>query len=97
MLAGLHADPGVCHQSNERKEPMVTENRNHPQPNARTQVFTLRLWQEQVNGGHWEWRGRVQNVMSGEVRYFREWGMLVELLQAMLSSNGYNSYCRNRD
>lgn len=52
-----------------------------------TQIFTLRLWQEQVNGGCWEWRGRVQHVVSGEVRYFRDWERLIDLLQAMLSND----------
>lgn len=66
---------------------MVTENRSQPKQEARTQLFILRLWQEPIAGGHWEWRGRVQNVLSGEVRYFREWERLLALLQAMLPND----------
>lgn len=55
-----------------------------PEGSERTQIFTLRLWREQLNSDHWEWRGRVQNVTSGEVFYFRDWQRLVELLQIML-------------
>ena len=51
---------------------------------TRTQIFTLRLWQEELNGDHWEWRGRIQNAISGEIAYFREWANLVDLLQMML-------------
>lgn len=48
-------------------------------------LFTVRVWQEEMRAGQTEWRGRVQLVSSGEVRYFREWGALAPLLLAMLS------------
>jgi hypothetical protein len=34
-----------------------------------------------------EWRGKVQLLSSGEVRYFREWAALAPLLLAMLSES----------
>ena len=48
-----------------------------------SQLFTVRLWREQLTD-HWEWRGKVQHVMSGETRYFRDWETLIDFLQAAL-------------
>jgi hypothetical protein len=48
-----------------------------------SELFTVRLWREQVND-HWEWRGKVQHVTSGETRYFHQWETLVAALQEML-------------
>jgi hypothetical protein len=45
-----------------------------------SELFTVRLWREQLND-HWEWRGRVQHVMSGETRYFRDWQTLLAFIQ----------------
>jgi hypothetical protein len=45
----------------------------------------VRVWQEEVRAGQTEWRGRVQLVSSGEVRYFREWAALAPLLLAMVA------------
>jgi hypothetical protein len=42
----------------------------------RSHLFTVRLWSEPVGDGQYEWRGRVQHVLSGEWRYFREWPAL---------------------
>jgi hypothetical protein len=50
------------------------------------QLFTLRLWQEAVSEGQYEWRGAIKNTSTGEVRYFREWEALVNLLPAMLQA-----------
>lgn len=47
-------------------------------------IFTLRLWQEPLGHGRNEWRGEVKNVYTGEVRYFRRWEEIAELLPAML-------------
>jgi hypothetical protein len=43
-------------------------------------LFTLRIWQEDLGNGEVEWRSRVQHVMSGEVRYFRDWPSLIAFL-----------------
>lgn len=50
------------------------------------QLFTLRLWREELDKGYSEWRGKVQHVTSGEVRYFRDWPALVACLQEMLNA-----------
>jgi hypothetical protein len=44
----------------------------------------VRVWLEHLGNGKTEWRGQLKNVMSGEVRYFRDWAALVEHLKAML-------------
>ncbi len=54
------------------------------QPPSRTHLFTVRVWLEDLGEGQTEWRGEVQYVVSGEIRYFRDWPALVALLQAML-------------
>ncbi len=53
-------------------------------PPSRTHLFTVRVWLEDLGEGQTEWRGEVQYVVSGEIRYFRDWPALVALLQAML-------------
>ena len=47
-------------------------------------IFTIRLWQEELDADHVEWRGEVKNIVSGEVRYFRDWETLALLLPRML-------------
>ena len=59
--------------------------RDRPFQGSHSHLFTVRVWQEEVRAGQTEWRGRVQLVSSGEVRYFREWAALAPLLLAMLS------------
>ena len=51
----------------------------------RSQLFTVRLWREQLND-HWEWRGKVQHVTTGEAHYFRDWDTLIARLQDMLKT-----------
>lgn len=58
---------------------------DRPLQGSRSYLFTVRVWQEEMSAGQTEWRGRVQLVSSGEVRYFREWAALAPLLLAMLS------------
>jgi hypothetical protein len=41
------------------------------------QLFTLRVWSEEVGAAQTEWRGRAQHVATGETRYFRTWETLV--------------------
>lgn len=55
-----------------------------PQPRS-PPVFTIRLWQEKLDANHVEWRGEVKNIVSGEVRYFRDWNTLARLLPHMLN------------
>lgn len=51
----------------------------------RSHLFTVRVWKEEVKPDQIEWRGKVQLVNGGDVRYFREWAELVPLLMMMLS------------
>ncbi len=56
-----------------------------PSESPRSHLFTVRVWKEEVAKGQFEWRGKVQLVNGGDVRYFREWAALAPLLIAMLS------------
>ena len=51
----------------------------------RSHLFTVRVWQEEVGQDLREWRGKVQLITDGNVRYFRGWEELVPLLLSMLS------------
>ncbi len=50
----------------------------------RSHLFTVRMWQEELGAGQTEWRGKVQHVLSGQTRYFRDWPALLTHVQAML-------------
>lgn len=60
-------------------ETQSTEDHTHPQ------LFMLRVWLEDLGDGRSEWRGRVQQVSSGDARYFRDWPTLVACLDRMLA------------
>jgi len=51
-------------------------------------VMTLRLWQEVIDPQQSEWRGEIKNLATGEVRYFRAWGEIAEIVANMLSNTG---------
>jgi len=55
-------------------------------PQRSSDLFTIRLWQEDLGDGQMEWRGKVQHVTSGEARYFRDWPTLIAFLLALLSA-----------
>jgi hypothetical protein len=52
---------------------------------GRTRLFTLRLWKETLAPHRFEWRGRIEAVESGEVRYFRGDAALMSWLLANFS------------
>ncbi len=56
-----------------------------PSKHPRSHLFTVRVWQEEIGTDQTEWRGKVQLLTSGDVRYFRGWATLVPLLLTMLS------------
>ena len=60
-------------------------------------LFTVRLWAEDLGDGQIEWRGKLQHVTSGQARYFRDWPVLIALLQAMLPNTTANSNSNNED
>jgi len=47
-------------------------------------MFLLRVWADQGSDGEIVWRGRVQQIVSGEIHSFDTWSMLIELLLRML-------------
>jgi len=49
-----------------------------------SQLFTVRMWPEPLDGGQVEWRGKVDHVASGEGYYFRSWPRLIVYLEKML-------------
>jgi len=57
---------------------------DQPQAPSPTHLFTVRVWREDLGAGQTEWRGEIHDVVSGEVRYFRDWPTLIALLQALL-------------
>lgn len=60
---------------------------NEPAGLPRSHLFTIRVWEEPIDAQRSEWRGRVQLVTNGEVRYFRDWATLSPLLLTMLSES----------
>jgi hypothetical protein len=53
----------------------------------RSTLFTVRVWMEPMQGDA-EWRGKVHHLHSGEARYFRDWRMLVEFIEAIVARFG---------
>ena len=49
-----------------------------------THLFTVRVWLEKLDHDRTEWRGKVQHVLSGEGRAFRDWPTLVAFFVAKL-------------
>ena len=47
-------------------------------------LFTVRLWQEALGNDAYEVRMQVRHVLSGEIRYFREWLALVAYLRKIV-------------
>jgi hypothetical protein len=54
----------------------------------RSQLFTVRVWREELGDGQFEWRGKVQQVDTGEAFYFREWEELTARLKSWLQEEG---------
>ena len=52
-----------------------------------TYLFTVRLWLEPLDENRAEWRGRIEYVLTGEGRYFRDWSSLIAHLKAMLPAD----------
>jgi hypothetical protein len=54
-------------------------------------LFTVRVWREELGDGHSEWRGKVQYVLSGEARYFREWTALIAFVREQVGDQTTSS------
>jgi hypothetical protein len=50
----------------------------------RSEYFVIRLWREEVPPDA-EWRGRMQHVTSGEVRFFHNWDTFIGGLTELTS------------
>ncbi len=46
--------------------------------------FIIRLWAENLGGGELEWRGKAQNIPTGQFAYFRGWPGLTDAIQKLL-------------
>lgn len=55
-------------------------------PRNYTRTFIVRLWLEDLGEGRTEWRGRVQDVKSGQICFFRGWEGLEQAILKMLAS-----------
>lgn len=56
-----------------------------PASPSHSELFTVRIWREDLSEGRVEWRGYVEHVTSGLRRYFRDWAVLSALIQEMLA------------
>ena len=52
-----------------------------------SQLFTLRVWPEELSEGRVEWRGKIQRVVDGETLYFHDWEAMMSFLLKTLSTN----------
>lgn len=48
-------------------------------------LFTIRIWQEEVEDGIQQFRGRLQYGLRGEARTFHSWTALVEQMEELLN------------
>jgi hypothetical protein len=55
---------------------------------GQSQLFTVRLWKEDLDKEHNEWRGKLQHVSSGEAYYFKAWEEMIELILRLLAEQG---------
>jgi len=62
----------------------MSDKNGQDQPTQSSQLFMLRMWLEDLGSGQTDWRGKVQHVNSGEVRYFRDWATLEVFLDGQL-------------
>lgn len=53
--------------------------------NKPSHLFTVRIWQEQMDDQQIEWRGTVRHVLNGETHHFREWAALIQHLEAVFT------------
>lgn len=48
------------------------------------ELFIVKVWREVVNIDQTEWRGKIQHVKSGQVRYFRDLSTMLAFLVDIL-------------
>ena len=59
-----------------------------PAYNQRTNLFTVRVWGERVSREERIIRIKVQHVLSGEVRYFRNWSDVLVFVMSIVATDG---------
>ena len=57
-----------------------------------SQLFTIRLWTEDLGERRREYRGQARHVVSGVIRNFREWSDLEAFLIATLDERSAGGY-----
>ena len=55
-----------------------------------SQLFTIRVWLEPLGHDQSETRGQVRHVLTGEIRYFREWAALIAYVSERLAIEAEN-------
>ena len=55
-------------------------------PWSRSQLFTVRVWHENLDAQRWEVRVQVKHVLTGETRFFRDWPALAAYLTSKLDA-----------
>ena len=71
---------------------MMVINNDADRPTHSSHLFTLRLWLEDLGSGQTDWRGKVQHVNSGEVKYFRDWTTLEAFVEGVLQILGSGEF-----
>ncbi len=56
-----------------------------------SELFTLRLWQEDLGNRQFAWRGKVQHVISREATYFQDWPTLLAFFLRWLPGSEANA------
>jgi len=51
---------------------------------SNSHLFLVRLWTETGTGGGRMWAGKVQQVLDGETRYFRDWMTMIYEMNEMM-------------
>lgn len=65
---------------------------------ARSQLFMLRVWLEEVGDSRTEFRGTLKHVLSGETHHFRDWATLVQLIESLVTTKQTDQWGKtNRD
>ncbi len=55
----------------------------------RSQMFTLRVWVEDVGNGRIEYRGTIKHILTGETHHFRDYPTLIHHLEAAFAQNDH--------
>ena len=74
----------MCYESPASTEAAQQTTVSYDTQRPRSHLFMVRVRLEDLGDGTTECRGQVKHVMSGEVRYFRDWETLLEHIQAIL-------------